>query len=262
MALWPLDTGRGRPVQSRARKGQSPAQRKKPDPQGQRQAQRIATLPLMLHRLIALCAGTAVAATDSAATYEFSRFYPAPSSWLAAKVARRESGYPARDVVAAMVDAQPVLRTVEWGGAGGGYVQFQAPSGVYLNKDGSNLDWALDSRLQLEIGPPTGWWLAGGPSLGFIHFSRDWLADRDGGRTALLFGGSARWAVWGLDEGFVELRGSRSLAGYRIGRFSCGMRWFFSRHVGIQVHGDNFWILGKGDRGKQSGTFAGLEFRL
>lgn len=219
-------------------------------------------MPPKFLSLTFLWAALASAAPDSTAVHEYAGIYPAPSGWLAAKIARRETGYPARDVYAAMMDVQPVLHTLHWGGSGGGYVQAQMPAGVYLNKDGSHLDWAGESRVQLEIGPPTGWWLAGGPSLGFIHFSRDWLAGKDGGRTALLFGGAARWAVWGLDEGFVELRGSRSLAGYRIGRFSCGMRWFFSRHVGIQIHGDNFWIIGEGASGKQSGTFAGLEFRL
>ncbi|MBK9579253.1 MAG: hypothetical protein IPK50_18700 [Fibrobacterota bacterium] len=219
-------------------------------------------MPPRILGLTCLCASLSLAAPDTTAVHEFAGIYPAPSSWLATKIARRESGYPARDVYAAMVDVQPVLHTRLWGGPSGGYVQFQAPTGVYLNKDGSQLDWAGESRLQLEIGPPTGWWMSGGPSLGFIHFSRDWLAGKDGSRTALLYGGAARWAVWGLDEGFVELRGGRSLAGYRIGRFSCGMRWFFSRHVGLQIHGDNFWILGEGASGKQSGTFAGLEFRL
>jgi hypothetical protein len=161
-----------------------------------------------------------------------------------------------------MVDAHPVLFTRLWGGTSGGYVQFQAPTGIYLNKDGTHLDWAGESRLQLEIGPPTGWWMSGGPSLGVIHFSRDWLADKDERRVAVLYGGAAQWAIWGLDEGFVELRGGLSFAGYRIGRFSCGMRWFFSRHVGLQFHGDNFWILGAGAAGKQSGAFAGFQFRL
>lgn len=130
---------------------------------------------------------------------------------------------------------------VDW--FGGMRLQPQFSLSLYaFFPEGVTSTQAGDLRFRLRAEPPLASWLPIiFPQIGAVIINNDSL----GGGTpiptsSVLIGGVLHFPVVGLDSAVIELEGMTNVVGDSLARYSCGVRWFFSKTVGITLHSDNF----------------------
>lgn len=131
------------------------------------------------------------------------------------------------------------FRTWYYEKMGGGYFQIIAPAALYhFPSKGGVL---AEVRVRPNLGPPLARWIPNGMvDIGYSWGSKDWFTGHDDRFHALTIGG---WFMVPLkipDDGIFMISGARSVAGDELIRFSCYTHWFFTDHIGMSVHGDNF----------------------
>jgi hypothetical protein len=194
--------------------------------------------------------------------YRCKDFYPLKTPfYFAMKLGHYEQGYPGYITKAILIDGEYHFEPSFFKPLGGGYYQFHCPAGIYILPNNNAI--VYDLKGQFEIGPPpTTWFPQGIFNIGVVYMTHDWISHRDNEIKSLLYGAMFRANIVNLKDSSVELKVQNSFAGDKIFRFSCGIRLFVSKHLGLHLHGENFRLTRNEQAYIQNGFFLGLMVKL
>lgn len=144
---------------------------------------------------------------------------------------------------------------------GGGYFQMRLPASLYHfpTKDAVTCEF----RLRPDLGPPIASWTPlGMVDISYSYSSKDWFSHRNEPLHSMLIGGWFQVPLRIPDDGIFMVAGGKSVLGDKMPRFSCYFHWFFSKHFGLTVHGDNFIREYENQRFHYGSFNAGVLFRI